>query len=221
MLSKGIESGIVSSLQTAAENGLDLTSLSKDFTGFIGTLAVQTSQWVAVQQASRLSSKAGLPLEAANAGLLVVSLIAPTREISADGFMKGVASRTVSTGLTPLFDVVDIMLIAQGIPSGTLIKAIINGTPIKGGHSLGAADALISLQYGYTSCVELFALPLFVMGSPSKATVTNSWGDAVPLGPLTFIFHPASENPHLGWFEHSFDAFQEHNGKKQSIVSVK
>jgi hypothetical protein len=92
------------------------------------------------------------------------------------------------------FDVIDIALAYQSLPTGAFLRYAFyySDAPIVMAHSLGSLDATNLVGYGFASSAHLFAVP-FGMIVPSgfgDLTIENSYGDLVNGFILGKLFNP-------------------------------
>jgi RHS repeat-associated protein len=149
------------------------------------------------QEVARIAEKNGLTLYQLDAILVGASAIGEQinggrLHITPDGVViNGVYTRDWYA--TP-FDVVDIVLAYQGLPTGAFLRYAFFYTdlPIDVAHSLGSLDAANLVGSGFASEAHLFAVP-FGMIVPSgfgDVTIENSYGDAVTGFFFGKIFNP-------------------------------
>jgi RHS repeat-associated protein len=118
--------------------------------------------------------------------------------------INGILTRGPFPGSSLPFDIADVALGLQGLPTGTSLDFAANyaGYNVEG-HSLGAIDASNLFALGAASKAKFYALP-FPLTAPvgPNSSVTNSLWDIVPGLALGIITNPGARIINLPFLDH-------------------
>lgn len=167
------------------------------------------------QMLAKVASQNGVSLLAVDVALEAISamgdqvfgkdrLEAPNAAHPNSVIIRGIRTRGKYGASLP-FDIADIALTLQGLPTGTSLDYGANYAGIHiDSHSLGSLDAANIVGWGGTSSAHLYAVPLpMIVPLGPGISITNSLGDIVTGGVLGIITNPSANILHLSLLDHS------------------
>lgn len=148
---------------------------------------------------SRIAAKMKMSVDEFDLALEVVSMVGGPRPFDKErGEDNKLITGLLQRGATGfVFDVADVSLAYQGLPTATSWNIILHpslAATVAGGHSLGSIDALNLANWGIVrSDIKLVALPIFLV-APTGAVVFTNTGDVVAGYGLSSILNPQAHS---------------------------
>lgn len=187
--------------------GMSLAEIGK-------TIAHHVEEYIVRREMERVLRKNGLTLAEVDAVLEVLSIIGEQLPNTRDSHGRLIDNRSGTVDIFGVgnrhwygapFDVADVLLGYQGLPTGASWRYITGGRIGQDivAHSLGTLDASNLDALGLAGKVTLYSVPLGITAPSLRGgTVTLSAGDAVNGFFLGWLFNPEAINSHGQFLAH-------------------